>query len=136
MLTRHHAAWAASFDGDGVERMRVTGGQLAGRRLRGPPARGVRPTSDRVREALFASLGSLEDVAVLDLYAGTGALGIEALSRGAARAVFVERSALALDVLRANLRSLGLESVARVVRGDVDTVVRRHPFGPCPRDAG
>ena len=71
--------------------MRVTGGRLGGRRLVAPPT-GVRPTADRVREALFARLLDLDGVCALDLYAGTGALGIEALSRGASRAVFVERS--------------------------------------------
>ena len=76
--------------------MRVVAGRFGGRRLRPPPDAGVRPTSDRVREALFAQLGVLEDARVLDLYAGTGALGIEALSRGAAQATFVERSAASL----------------------------------------
>jgi pantetheine-phosphate adenylyltransferase/16S rRNA (guanine(966)-N(2))-methyltransferase RsmD len=104
--------------------MRVTGGGMRGRRLR-VPAQGVRPTADRVREALFARLGDLSGARVLDLYAGSGALGIEALSRGAARAVFVERAAGALAVLRGNLASLGIEDRTEVFRGDVATVVRR-----------
>ena len=83
--------------------MRVIAGTLGGRRLKAPPGRGTRPTSDRVREALFAMLGDLDGARVLDLFAGTGALGIEALSRGAASAVFVERDARAAAVLRANL---------------------------------
>ncbi len=133
--------------------MRVIAGRLGGRRLlvphpataqrgagraRGRADRGsraaraatpvgdaLRPTSDRVREALFGRLGDLDGARVLDLFAGIGALGIEALSRGAAEAVFVERAAPALAALRANLASLGLEAVARVVRGDAATVAAR-----------
>jgi 16S rRNA (guanine966-N2)-methyltransferase len=104
--------------------MRVTGGELGGRRLVAPPS-GVRPTADRVREALFARLSDLDGVCVLDLYAGTGALGIEALSRGAERAVFVERSHASLAALRRNLRTLELDERARVVRGDVRSALRR-----------
>ncbi len=104
--------------------MRVTGGELGGRRLASPPA-GVRPTADRVREALFARLGDLEGRRVLDLYAGTGALGIESLSRGATRAVFVERSRASLAVLRRNLDALALGARARVVSGDVRGGLRR-----------
>jgi 16S rRNA (guanine966-N2)-methyltransferase len=85
----------------------------------------VRPTSDRVREAVFARLGDLTDARVLDLYAGTGALGIEALSRGAAGAIFVERSPAALAALRANLETLGLGGASRVLSADVHTALRR-----------
>ncbi len=88
--------------------MRVIAGSLGGRRLRAPRGAGTRPTADRVREAVFAMLGALEGARVLDLYAGSGALGIEALSRGAASAVFVERHTPALTALRANLEALGL----------------------------
>ncbi|HME72622.1 MAG TPA: 16S rRNA (guanine(966)-N(2))-methyltransferase RsmD [Myxococcota bacterium] len=105
--------------------MRVIAGRLGGRRLRPPPDAGVRPTSDRVREALFAQLGVLEDARVLDLYAGTGALGIEALSRGALAATFVERSPASLAVLRDNLGRLALEAQSRIMRGDALAVVRR-----------
>ncbi len=104
--------------------MRVTGGRLAGRRLRVPRA-GVRPTADRVRESLFARLGDLSGCRVLDLFAGSGALGIEALSRGAASALFVDRAAPSLAAVRANLASLGLEAVGRVRRGGVAAVLRR-----------
>lgn len=104
--------------------VRVTGGRLAGRRLRAP-ARGVRPTSDRVRESLFARLGDLGGTAVLDLYAGTGVLGVEALSRGAESLVCVEKAASTLAVLRANLAALGLADAVRVVAGDVSRAVRR-----------
>ena len=87
--------------------MRVVAGTHGGRRLTAPPGRDTRPTSDRVREAVFSILGSLDGARVLDLYAGSGALGIEALSRGAATATFVESNARAADAIRANLRAVG-----------------------------
>jgi 16S rRNA (guanine966-N2)-methyltransferase len=88
--------------------MRVISGRLGGRRLKAPASRTVRPTTDKVREALFAMLGDLAGARVLDLFAGTGALGIEALSRGAERAVFVERDAAVARILGENLRALDL----------------------------
>ena len=105
-------------------RLRVIGGRLSGRRFRVPPGE-VRPTSDRVREALFGRLGALDGVRALDLYAGSGALGIEAISRGAAEATFVERESQTLEVLRANLAALGIDSIASVAPGDVPAVIRR-----------
>jgi len=112
--------------------MRVIAGRLGGRRLSAPRGRGTRPTSDRVREALFSMLGDIEGAVVLDLYAGTGALGIEALSRGARRAVFVENARPALAALAENLATLGIEGEARVVAQPVarasDLVVREGPF--------
>jgi 16S rRNA (guanine966-N2)-methyltransferase len=106
--------------------VRVIAGSLGGRRLKAPPGRGTRPTSDRVKEALFAMLGALEGARVMDVFAGSGALGIEALSRGAARAVFVERDARATRVLEENLALLGLGGeVAEVRRGDALGVLRR-----------
>jgi 16S rRNA (guanine(966)-N(2))-methyltransferase RsmD len=96
-----------------------------GRRLRAPRGADVRPTSDRVREAVFARIGDLTGARVLDLYAGTGTLGIEALSRGAARAIFVERAPAALAALRANLETLGLGEASRVLSVDVRTALRR-----------
>ena len=102
--------------------MRVIAGLYGGRRLAAPPGRSTRPTSDRVREALFSILGPLDDAAVLDLYAGSGALGIEALSRGAASAVFVERDARTTGVLRDNLAALGAEADVR--RADVLAFLR------------
>jgi 16S rRNA (guanine(966)-N(2))-methyltransferase RsmD len=98
--------------------MRVIAGELRSRRLRVPP-RGVRPTADRVRESLFAALGDVSDARVLDLFAGTGALGIEALSRGAERAVFVERARPSLSVLRGNLADLALGARSEVLAVDV-----------------
>jgi 16S rRNA (guanine966-N2)-methyltransferase len=90
--------------------VRVIAGALGGRRLKAPRGTVTRPTSDRVREALFAALGEIAGARVLDLFAGSGALGIEALSRGAQRAVFVERDARAAAVLRENLTALSIGS--------------------------
>jgi 16S rRNA (guanine966-N2)-methyltransferase len=99
--------------------VRVIAGRLGGRLLVAPRGRATRPTSDRVREALFAMLGDVDDASVLDLFAGSGALGIEALSRGAARAVFVERDARAARMLQANLDALALDGeLAEIRRGD------------------
>jgi 16S rRNA (guanine966-N2)-methyltransferase len=89
--------------------MRVIAGSHGGRRLKAPRGRGTRPTSDRVREALFSMLGGLDESRVLDLFAGTGALGIEALSRGARRAVFVERDRTVSRILGENLRDLEID---------------------------
>lgn len=102
-------------------RLRVVGGSLRGRKLE-VPDRGVRPTSERAREAIFDILGPawVSGAAVLDLYAGTGALGIEALSRGAARAEFVERDPATARLLRENLAALGLSDRARVSIADLD----------------
>jgi len=88
--------------------MRVIAGRYGGRTLKAPKGRATRPTSDRAREALFAMLGDVAGARAIDLFAGTGALGIEALSRGAERVVFVERDRGAIEVLRANLAALGL----------------------------
>jgi 16S rRNA (guanine966-N2)-methyltransferase len=101
----------------------VTGGILGGRTLVAPAGRGVRPTTDRVREAIFARLGAIGGARVLDLYAGTGALGIEAISRGAASVVFVERERASLDALRRNLAALGLGEGARIVARDAAAAV-------------
>lgn len=106
--------------------MRVVAGELGGRRLVTPPGTATRPTTDRVREAIFNSLGSLgvlEGAVVADLFAGSGAVGIEALSRGAARCVFVERDRVALRALNDNLDALGLDDRAKVVAADVMSVV-------------
>lgn len=107
--------------------MRVVAGTARGRRLAAPPGAVTRPTPDRVREAVFNSLNSmgvLSGCRVLDLYAGTGAMGIEALSRGAAHAVFVERHPEALAALRANLAATGLADRAAVVAADVDDYLK------------
>lgn len=99
--------------------MRVIAGALGGRKLRVPRGRATRPTSDRVREALFSVLGIINGWRVLDLYAGSGALAIEALSRGAARAVLIERAQPALRAIAGNLQALGLQDRATVLGGPV-----------------
>ena len=128
--------------------MRVVAGVYGGRRLTAPPGRATRPTSDRVREALFSILGDIAGARVLDLFAGSGALGIEALSRGASEAVFVESDARAAAVVEANLDAL--EIAARVHRRDVfswletaaggeeafDLVFADPPYSSATRTAG
>jgi 16S rRNA (guanine966-N2)-methyltransferase len=125
--------------------VRVVAGEFRGRRLRRPGGALTRPTADRVREALFSMLGDLSEARVLDLYAGSGALGIEALSRGAESAVFVEHDPRAAAVIKDNLAELGLEE--RVVRDDAlrflsrgggvfDVVFCDPPYDSGPRIAG
>jgi 16S rRNA (guanine966-N2)-methyltransferase len=110
--------------------MRVIAGSARGTRLVRAPA-GVRPVSDRAREGLFSSLGDrVERTRVLDLYAGTGAMGIEALSRGALEAVFVDRSPAALTAVRDNLARTGLEGRASVRRSEVRRFLERQPAVP------
>lgn len=105
--------------------MRIIAGSARGVRLAEVPS-GVRPTGDRVREGVFNSLGQFFDGGeVLDLYAGTGALGIEALSRGCERAVFVERDGRAVSTIRENLRRAGFEGRAEVVRSGVERLLER-----------
>src|SRR2546423_9443595 len=87
--------------------LRIVAGKWGGRRLRTPRGRDTRPTADRVREALFSILGPLDGARVLDLFAGSGALGLEALSRGAGSATFVQRAPAALRALRDNVADLG-----------------------------
>jgi 16S rRNA (guanine966-N2)-methyltransferase len=103
--------------------VRVVAGEFRGRRLAAPRGARTRPTADRVREALFSMLGDVSGARVLDLYAGSGALGIEALSRGAESAVFVERDPRAASVIERNLSSLGLEQ--EVLRQDAVRFLRR-----------
>ncbi len=98
--------------------MRIIGGEFRSRLLKSVPGLNVRPTPDRLREALFNVLApQIGGTVFADLYAGTGAVGIEALSRGASRAIFVEQNRAALGVLRENLKSLGLEPRAEVRQG-------------------
>jgi 16S rRNA (guanine966-N2)-methyltransferase len=96
--------------------LRVVAGEFRGRRLKAPPGTATRPTADRVREAVFSMLGSVDDLVVLDLYAGSGALGIEALSRGAGAVTFVDRDARAVAAVQDNLDALG--AAARVISDD------------------
>lgn len=116
--------------------MRIVGGKLKGRVLAGPSSAAIRPTSDRLRETLFNILvhgygDPIEGACVLDLFAGTGAMAIEALSRGALHALLVDQSADALAVIRANLASLGLSDRAQVLRRDATLLgapPSRQPF--------
>jgi 16S rRNA (guanine966-N2)-methyltransferase len=108
--------------------MRVVAGKLGGRRLAGPPrGAAVRPTSDRVREALFSILGPIEGAEVLDLYCGTGAFGIESISRGAARATLVDTS---VALARRNVEALEIADRAELVEEDAIRFLRRsrRPF--------
>lgn len=110
--------------------MRIVAGSARGRRIEAPPGEGTRPTLDRVRESIFNSLGSLgavEGATVLDLFAGSGAMGLEALSRGAAHVTFVESDRRATGVIRRNLDHLGFADRASVVVADVMDHLRRGP---------
>ncbi|MGD0981887.1 MAG: 16S rRNA (guanine(966)-N(2))-methyltransferase RsmD [Solirubrobacteraceae bacterium] len=99
--------------------MRVVGGEYGGRRLEAPRGRATRPTSERTREAVFSMLGDINGARVLDLFAGSGALGIEALSRGAAHATFVDRARPAIAAITRNLEQLGLRERAQITQLDV-----------------
>ena len=111
--------------------MRVIAGRFKGRRLKAPTWEGVRPTSDKLRETLFNILAPrVEGARVLDGYAGTGAVGIEALSRGAAHVSFVERDARAVSLIQSNLAACGVKQGYTIHRGDVVSVLRQ-----LPRDA-
>jgi 16S rRNA (guanine966-N2)-methyltransferase len=125
--------------------VRIVAGRYKGRRLRMPRGASTRPTADRVREALFSMLGDVSGARVLDLYAGSGALGIEALSRGADSAVFVERDPRAAAAIRANIDAVGANGEVR--RQDVlgflasdhrpfDLVFCDPPYDSGPRIAG
>lgn len=122
--------------------MRVVAGELRGRRIEGPGGDATRPTTDKVREAVFNALSSMDilrDARVIDLFAGSGALGIEALSRGAAHCIFVERDREALDTVKKNIDALTLSDRTEVVSrdamgaldvyGDVDLVLADPPYG-------
>ena len=117
--------------------MRIVAGHLRGRPIAGPEHDGLRPTSDRVRESLFNILAhgipdfSLEGARVLDLFAGTGALGLEAISRGAATCLFVEDDADARGLIRDNIEAFGLTGVTRIFRRDATDLGRANP-----RDSG
>jgi 16S rRNA (guanine966-N2)-methyltransferase len=110
--------------------MRIIAGSFRSRTLEAPPGLATRPTSDRLRETLFNVLAPrIKGAALLDLYAGSGAVGIEALSRGAASVAFVERAPAALVVLKANLARLGLTAGFRVNSGSVGAFLRRLDHG-------
>lgn len=124
--------------------MRVVAGEFGGRRLQAPRGRATRPTADRVREALFSMLGDVGGARVLDLYAGSGALGIEALSRGAASAVFVDSEAQAAHAIRRNLDTVGARGEVRrqdalrflaAARGPFELVFCDPPYDSDPSPA-
>ena len=115
--------------------MRIVGGRLRGRVLAAPKSAAIRPTGDRLRESLFNILthaygDPVTDARVLDLFAGTGALGLEALSRGAAFALLIDDAAAARALLRDNVESLGLGGTARIFRRDATALGDVHPLEP------
>jgi len=115
--------------------MRVVGGRLKGRNIAAPSSRDIRPTQDRLRESVFNILvhaygDPIEGARVLDLFAGTGALGIEAVSRGAAFTLFVDNGAEARALLRNNVEALGLGGVTKVYRRDATNLGPAHPVEP------
>jgi 16S rRNA (guanine966-N2)-methyltransferase len=115
--------------------MRIVGGRLRGRNLASPSSREIRPTADRLRESVFNILihacdDPIEGARVLDLFAGTGALGIEAISRGAKFALFVDNGAEARALLRNNVEALGLGGVTKVYRRDATNLGPAHPVEP------
>lgn len=115
--------------------MRVVGGRLKGRNIASPSSREIRPTQDRLRESVFNILmhaygNPMRDARVLDLFAGTGALGIEAVSRGAKFALFVDNGAEARALLRNNVEALGLGGVTKVYRRDAGDLGPAHPVEP------
>ena len=115
--------------------MRVVAGKFRGRTLKGPTSNAIRPTSDRLRESMFnilvhAHSDPIADARVLDLFAGTGALGIEAISRGAHFVLFVEDSAEGRAIIRENVEALGLGGVTRLFRRDATKLGEAHPVEP------
>lgn len=112
-------------DDGGAKQMRVVAGSAGGLRLKAVPGRGTRPTTDRVKESVFGILGErCFGARILDLFAGTGSLGIEALSRGGERALFVEKDPAAARILRENLRTTGFAGAAGVMVKDVTSALR------------
>jgi len=115
--------------------MRIVGGRLRGRALAAPKSQAIRPTADRLRESLFNILthaygDPITGARVLDLFAGTGALGLEAVSRGAAFALFVDDGAEARALLRQNVETLSLAAIARIFRRDATKLGPAHPVEP------
>src|SRR5688500_14345736 len=115
--------------------MRIVGGRWSGRNLQGPKKDGIRPTADRLRESLFNIMAHaygdpVTGARVLDLFAGTGALGLEAASRGASFALFVDDGAQARALLRENVATLGLGGVTRIFRRDATRLGAAHPLEP------
>ncbi|MHC1741918.1 MAG: 16S rRNA (guanine(966)-N(2))-methyltransferase RsmD [Syntrophobacteraceae bacterium] len=106
--------------------MRIVAGSLRGRRLETPKGGGIRPTADRVREALFSIIADrLDQATVLDLFAGTGALGLEALSRGASQAIFVDQSQEAIRLVRSNIARCGVQDRTDVIHASAEAALRQ-----------
>lgn len=105
--------------------MRIIGGEFRGRAIRLPGGCRIRPTADRVKEALFNILGPVEGKSFIDVFAGCGNVGLEALSRGACRSVFVEKDLRLIEAIRKNLRLLGFEARAEVIAADAEKGMRR-----------
>ena len=105
--------------------MRITGGEYKGTPIKAPLGGRTRPTSDKVREAMFSVLGDISGARVLDLFAGSGALAIEALSRGAAHAVLIEKESAAVAAIRLNLEKAGLLAKSRIVRADFRSALKK-----------
>jgi 16S rRNA (guanine966-N2)-methyltransferase len=121
-------------EGEGF-RMRIVGGKFRGRTLKSPSSNAIRPTSDRLRESIFNILvhaygDPIADARVLDLFAGTGALGLEAMSRGAKYALFVEEAAEARALIRANIEALALTGVTKIFRRDAAKLGEAGPIAP------
>jgi 16S rRNA (guanine966-N2)-methyltransferase len=112
--------------------MRIIAGEWRGRPIEAPPGQATRPTADRVRETLFSMLasrlGSFDDLRVADLFAGSGALGLEALSRGAASATFVENNSAAAKAIKANAEALGASGRIQILGGSALALPRAEPF--------
>ena len=118
---------ATAADARSLWWVRVVAGEFKGRKLVAPDSHGTRPTTDRVREAIFNALTSLDvlvDATVADLYAGSGALGLEALSRGAGHCTFIEKDRAALSAIHANIATLGVVGRTRVMSGDALVMAR------------
>jgi 16S rRNA (guanine966-N2)-methyltransferase len=120
---------------ESFHRMRIVGGKFRGRSLKGPSSKAIRPTSDRLRESIFnilvhAYADPITDARVLDLFAGTGALGLEAMSRGAAYVLFVEEAAEARALIRENVESLALTGASKIFRRDAAKLGDMGPMQP------
>ena len=108
--------------------MRIIAGEFKSRRIKSVPGEDVRPTPDRLRESLFSILQPrLEDAVFLDAYAGTGAVGLEAVSRGASKAILIEKNREAMTALEENVRSLGVQSRVQVIKGSAHVYMGSHP---------
>lgn len=114
--------------------MRIIGGSAGGHRLKSPRTTRVRPASDKVKEAVFAILGNIEGLTVLDLFAGSGSIGLEAASRGAKFVVFIDSWASSIKLIKENACLTGLSPVIRLIKGRLPQAIRKIPSSVCPFD--